>query len=802
MNISLNWLKDYIDLDGISLNEILDKLTIIGLEVEEVINQRASFNKIIVGYVKEKGKHPNADKLSVCKVEDGKNVYDVVCGAPNVEKGQKVVFAQIGAIIPNGGFEIRKAKIRGEKSEGMICSESELEISENHDGIMVLDESAQVGQNISEYFGLDDVIIDVAITPNRSDALSHIGIARDLAAVFGKDVKLPKITLIESDESAHNLASIEIENLTDCPRYSGKVVTGVEIKDSPKWMQQRLKNIGLRPINNIVDVTNYVLHEFGQPLHGFDLDTLAEKKIIVKSATKGEKFVTLDSKERELDEDDLMICDGEKSVAIAGVMGGENSEVNPNTKNVLIESAYFRPSAVRKTSKKLGLSTDASYRFERGTDPNITFIAAERAAQLIAETSGGKVAKGVIDVYPQIIPARKVLLRFSRISKILGYEIPKEEVKAIFSDLGMEVNSVSDEEISITVPTSRHDIEREIDLIEEVARIYGYDKIPNVEKVSITLDDKIDQSAFNDNLRQILTGLGFNEIITNSLLSDQIANKFGNGVGILNPQSSEMSFLRTSLIPGALNTLSKNINVKEKDLCLFEMGKVFNKSNEDNIKSFDDFVENEHLIMISTGQIEQNEWYSESRKSDIYDLKGNITSLLKSLKMETKVQIKNTQEENVFFDQYFELRFRKQGLVGTAGKLKKEFCNLLDVKQEVYCAIFDLEALKKIGANEVSFNELLRYPKVERDFAFILDKHIRYEDIIKTAYSQSSNLLKNIKLFDIFESDSLGESKKSLAFELEYYDESRTLEESEVDDDFWKLIEAIKTKFNAELRGK
>ena len=801
MKISLNWLNDYIDLDGISVDELVDKLTIIGLEIDEVIDQAKLFENFIVGEVREKQKHPNADKLSLCRVFDGENELSVICGAPNVAAGQKIPLAKIGAVVPESGFEIKKVKLRGELSEGMICSEKELNISDNHDGIMVLDPGLAPGEKLSDALKFNDVVFDIAVTPNRSDALSHVGVARDLAAAFGREYHLPKVKFEESGGDVNEFARIEIENTADCPRYSALIVRNVKIGESPAWLKQKLTNVGSRPINNIVDVTNFVLHELGQPLHAFDLDYLAGNKIIVKSAEEKSKFITLDSKERTMSSDDLMICDGEKEVAIAGVMGGENSEVTEQTVNVLIESAFFRPSAVRKTSKVLGLSTDASYRFERGTNPEGTVFAAERAAQLMAELAGGEICEGAIDVYPVPLSSRKVDLRYSRIEKILGYTVPAETVKTILTKLELPIIAEAEDILTIDVPPFRHDIEREIDLIEEVARIYGYNKIPENAKISISLDDKVDQSAYKNDLRNVLVSLGFSETITNSLLNKRTADEFGKPVKILNPQSQEMAYLRTSLLPGALQTVSRNIKVKETDLALFEIGRVFNRTTEGAVNEFSDFQEDENLVIVLTGDVESAEWYSKSREADEYDLKGILQSILDKLNLTRPLKLSTGENDSELFSHALSLTSKSEH-IGLGGKVGKNILKDFDIKQSVFAFELNVEKLASIKTGEKKFEELLKYPKVIRDFAFILDKTIKYDELIKFSKRKSSNLLKNIKLFDIFESDSLGKGKKSVAFELEYFDTARTLEESEVDEDFWRLIEAIKREFNAELRGK
>lgn len=800
MKISLNWLSDYIDLKNIPLNEIIDKLTYAGLEVEEVEDQTNNFKNIVVGFVVEVKKHPNADKLSLCKVSDGKDEFSVVCGAPNVATGQKIAFAKIGSVIPNGKMKLEKVKIRGEVSFGMICSESELNISENHEGVLVLDPASKEGTPISDLLEMNDVVLEIAITPNRADALSHIGIARDLSALFDRPLHYPEIRLKESGKKSAELASVEIIDTENCPRYIGKVVSNVQIKESPEWLKKKIKSIGFRPINNVVDVTNFILHEVGQPLHAFDLDKLNGKKIIVRGAGKDSKFTTLDSKERALNQKDLMICDAKIPVAIAGVMGGENSEVNDSTRNILIESAFFNPSSIRKTAKHLGLSTDASYRFERGTDSNITLWAAQRAAQLIQETGGGEIAVGEIDTYPNPIKKRETKLRFSRLNQILGYLIANDEVDKILTRLGFEFKEKSVNHLTVLIPYYRHDVEREIDLIEEIARIYGYNKIPEISKISVTLEEKVDHSAFVDKVRDILQSLGFYEIITNSFLSEEIANQFGKPIHVLNPQSSELSHIRPSLLPGMLITVSNNLKVNERDLQLFEIGKVFEKSNENKIESFDDFIESEQLLMIISGNITRAEWFEKDRMADIFEMKGTVDSFVNKLFLGAQLYSQKSDEDSRLFDSNLNL-ISGNKKIGQFGKLKKEICALFDINQNLFAFQTNLEHLKQITVPLKSFKELLKYPKIYRDCAFVLSSDIESEGVVKVIKENGSNLLHNVKLFDIFQSESLGTGKKSLAFQLEYYDPARTLTEEEVEIVFGKVIKSVEQKFNAQLRG-
>ncbi|MCX8106570.1 MAG: phenylalanine--tRNA ligase subunit beta [Ignavibacterium album] len=800
MKISLNWLKEYIDLSGISTTEIVDKLTMSGLEVEDVVDENELYKNFIVAEVKSVAKHPNADKLSVCEVFDGKEILQVICGAPNVAAGQKVVFAPIGTIIPNGNFQIKKAKIRGIESNGMICAEDELLLSDDHSGIMVLDENLPAGKSISEALNLNDVIFEIAVTPNRPDALSHIGVARDLSAIFNRELRIPELNLKESKLKATDVASVEILDSENCPRYSAKVVLNVKIKESPEWLKNRLSKIGLRPINNVVDVTNFILHEIGQPLHAFDLDLLDRKKIIVKSTNEEKDFVTLDSKVRKLPKGTLMICDGNKEVAIAGIMGGENSEITSSTKNILIESAYFNPSSIRRTSKALQLITDSSYRFERGTDPSVTKFAAERAAQLISEISGGEIAEGIIDVYHALIERKEITLRYSRVTKILGYEISKEKIHQILSRLGIALKDLDENTLLASVPTFRPDLEREIDLIEEIARVNGYDNIPIVPKISITLEQKTDQQKFEDDVRNIISASGFFEMINNPLESEWEAKLSGNPITLANPQSAEMSCLRTSLLAGGLNSVKRNLNFGVKDMMLFEVGNVFSKKSDVEINSFDDISERQNLIIILSGRDEEKSWNTSEKYFDFYSLKGFVNSFIHKISLDNQLTDLYYSSENEIYSYYYTKNYNNQ-VVGIGGKVKKDVLNKFDINQDVFVFELDLTALKQITPESRKYIEPPKYPKVIRDFAFIFDKKVQYLDVKNFILEKASKLLKKVELFDIFESESLGPDKKSMAFTLEYFDESRTLTEDEVEKDFNYLIAEISKKFNAKLRG-
>jgi len=800
LKISLNWLKSYIQLDGISTEEIVEKLTMSGLEVEDYIDQNKIYSGIVVGLIKEVKKHPNADKLTVCIVNDGNSDFQVICGAPNVSEGQNIVFAKIGSIIPNGNMEIKKVKIRGVESFGMICAEDELKISDDHSGIMVLDNELNAGTTISEALNLDDVILDIAITPNRPDALSHLGVARDLSAIFNLDLRVPKIEYQESQQNINQLAKVEIEDQINCPRYSATVVTGVTIKESPEWLKNKLSKIGLRPINNVVDVTNFILHEMGQPLHAFDLDQLANKKIIIKNLSEELNFTTLDSKERILPEGTLMICDGNREVAIAGVMGGENSEVTASTKNILIESAYFNPTSIRKTSKNLQLSTDSSYRFERGTDPSNTLFAAQRAAQIIASIAGGEIAKGVIDEYPRKIQQKEVTLRLNHLKKLLGYEITKSDVIKIFQKLGINLLKDMGEALEVIVPLFRPDIEREADLIEEVARIAGYDNIPVIEKVSITLHKRKDDFLFEEQMRENAVALGFNEMVNNPLVQEERAKLTGDPVEIANPQSQDMAFLRTSLLVSALPVVSKNIKKGEKDLAVFEIGNTFNKL-KDNLKSFSDFKETKKFLLILSGKKHNRQWYSKEEEYDFFDLKGVVSSLFSKILLDDVLKDSYNSIQNKIYNYHFTVNFNNS-VLGIGGKLTERILEIFDINQPLFAFEGNLIELSRASGAKKQFNELLKFPKVNRDFAFLFDKSINYDSVKEFILKESNSILKSAELFDVFESKEMGGDKKSMAFNLEYYDYDRTLTDEEVDKDFQDLINKVTKNFNAILRGK
>ncbi len=798
MKVSLNWLKNYIDISNYSVLELKNLLTNSGLEVEAIEEIGKSLEGFLVGEVLSKEKHPNADKLSVCKVNDGKEVHQVICGAPNVEAGQKIVFAPLGVVIPGTGEKLKKAKIRGVESFGMICSEKELGLGEDHTGIIVLDNSAPVGIPFNEYLGLNDYVLEIGITPNRPDALSHIGIARELSAITKKKFVFPKIDFDESDESIDKFLKVEILNANDCPRYCARMVKNVKVKESPQWLKNYLMNVGIRPINNVVDVSNFVMLELGQPLHTFDAKFVEGGKIIVKNAEDDEKFITLDGKERILDSSMLMICDAKKKIAIAGIMGGANSEISENTKDVIIESAYFNPKSIRKTSKKLGLSSESSYRFERGVDYKNTLLAANRAAQLIAELAGGEILAGFIDENPVKFEEIEVSLRTSRVNKILGVELTSDEVADILQRLGIQIQKSNGEVLLCTIPSYRPDLTREIDLIEEVARIYGYDKIIGDSRVNFEISiDKI-QQRYEDKVRDILTGFGLYEVINNTLLSDEESN-FNDlkAIKILNPISQELSSLRTSLIPGLIKTVSLNHRFGEFDLQLYEIGRVM-IAKKVRVENPSDYIELEKLGICLTGKLVDKNWKDEAIQSDIFYLKGLVEALLEKLSLDNINFTSYYALENEFYSIEIKV-FIDKTYIGSLYKMTENYLKKFDVEKPVYIAELELGLLKTLPVKRVSFNKLSNYPKVERDISFFVNNDIPYEKIEQIIWKASDKLLVNTYLFDLY-FDPRKSEKKSLAIRLEFQSYEKTLTAEEVDSRVQKITGALEKELNVELR--
>ncbi|WP_118194175.1 phenylalanine--tRNA ligase subunit beta [Albibacterium indicum] len=795
MRISYNWLKDFIKFDQ-SPEELSEILTNIGLEVESLETVQSipgGLEGLVVAEVLTCERHPNADKLNLTTVNNGSEILNVVCGAPNVAKGQKVVLAGVGTTVyPVEGepFKIKKAKIRGEASEGMICAEDEIGLGQSHDGIMVLPDEAVVGTRAKDYFGLqDDYVFEIGLTPNRADAASHIGVARDIAAYLRRKVLLSKVVDIE--EGTPNI-KVTVEDSTDCPRYSSTTIEGVTVKESPQWLKDRLASIGIRAINNIVDITNYVLHELGQPLHAFDAEKIKNRHIVVKTLPQGTKFVTLDEVERELTDEDLMICDEEKPLCIAGVFGGLSSGVTADTTSVFLESAYFNSVSVRKTSKHHGLKTDASFRFERGTDPDITVYALKRAVKLILEIAGGKLVGGLSDVYPKPIEPFKISVSYARVRSLIGKDIPSAEIKSIIEALDIKVVSESEDGLELEVPPYRVDVNREVDIIEEVLRIYGYNNIEIKQqiKASLNTSPKPDKDAVQDQISDLLIGNGFHEILNNSLTKSAYATDSDRAVKILNSLSSDLDTMRQSLLYSGLGVIAYNQKRKYPNLRLFEFGNVYFKETEG-------YVENKHLSLFMTGNQESEQWNATSDKISFYDMKGVVDGLLARLKLDV-LQVRDLTAPGLSYGLTYH-RGDKEFV--NFGAVSKEALKLTDVQGEVFYAEFHWDTiLKAIRKNKIVYKEISKFPSMRRDLAVLIDEGVSFASLKELAEKTERKLLKEVNVFDVYKGDKLPEGKKSYALSFVFQDEEKTLTDKQIDSIIQKFIRNFEKELNAEIR--
>lgn len=794
MKISLNWLREYVDFN-LSIDEIVHQLTMAGLEVEAVHQLKPTFHGIVAGDVISKEKHPNADKLSVCRVNVGSETLQIVCGAPNVAAGQRVPIAMIGAEL-KGNFKIKPVKLRGIESHGMICSERELDLSESHDGIMVLDpQKFELGVDVANKLVPEDTVIEVNVTPNRPDCLSHIGVARELAAISNSKLKKPIIRIQESQNSIGDFISVKINDETACPRYVGRLIQNVQIAPSPEWMKNRLEAVGVRSINNIVDITNYVLMETGQPLHAFDYDKLDSQEIIIRKAKEGETFQTLDNKEHTLKTDDLLICDGPKGVALAGIMGGANSEISDQTVNIFLESAYFDPMTIRKSAKRLGMSTEASQRFERGADPENTIYAADRAAQLFCELANGSLAKNVADVYPKVINKKSVSLRFSSIPKILGISIDKEKIVEMLSSIELEVQD--GDPIQVVIPTNRPDLTREIDLIEEVVRLYGYDNITPKTETTFTLQSEIDEELqFTEKLKDLMVGLGYREIWTASFTSkknlDILAPNL-NAVNVKNPLSPDTAYIRTTLATGVLESVKWNFNRGSKNLQLFEIGKQF-IANDSSLPT-----ESTILMGALAGNVHyKNHWREKSRSMDFYDIKGNVEALFAKL---------HIQEYNWIKDPVYLLNSQSSlsivvnnNKIGWAGEVSDKISDSFGLEKGIFLFQLDLHLLFRCLPGRTKYQTIAKYPIVKRDLAILVDEDILVQDLQSIITEKSGSLLINTEVFDFYHGEQIPSGKKSIAFSLSFQSNERTLTENEIEPIIQSVMKALESKYSATLR--
>jgi phenylalanyl-tRNA synthetase beta chain len=817
MNISYNWLKEYIniDLEPIKLAEILTNtgLEVGGIEVVESI--KGGLEGLVIGEVLTCVPHPDSDHLSKTTVDlgDGNEPYPIVCGAPNVAAGQKVVVATIGTTLynSNDSFVIKKSKIRGAESMGMICAEDEIGIGTSHDGIMVLPNDAKVGTKAKHYFNIEnDTVIEVDLTPNRIDAGSHIGVARDIAAYLKQTTAIDyhKASVDAFKVDSTNLTiPILVENFEACPRYAGVTVSGLTVKESPEWLQNRLKAIGLKPINNVVDITNFVLHEVGQPLHAFDASKIIGGKVIVKTLKTGTQFTTLDEVKRELNENDLMICNADDGMCIAGVFGGIESGVTEATTEVFIESAYFNPVYVRKTARRHGLNTDASFRFERGVDPNSILYALKRAALLMKEIAGGVISSEIIDVYPNPIADFQVKLRLSQVERLIGEKIPKERILKILEGLEIKISKDNGDNFELLVPPYRVDVQREADVIEEILRIYGYNTVPICNEVSSTLAyvQKPDPNAIKELIANQLTSVGFNEMMANSLTKlnyyenlDDLKKE--NTVEIVNPLSQDLNGMRQTLLFGVLEVVAFNSNRQNADLKLFEFGNCYfyNKENAGE-NPLNKYSQQEKLAIAVSGNRNPEWWNAKNEPISFYNLKASVENVLTRLGVDLqKVIVSGLQNE--LFAEGLSYAYNNV-LIANLGSVSKKMKKQFDVKQDVYFADLSWDKiLKATRKHKVEFVELPKYPEVRRDLSLLIDLGITFEELKNEALKVEKKLIKRISLFDVYEGKNLPEGKKSYAMSFILRDDTKTLNDSQIDKIMNSIIRQLGIKFGAAIR--
>ena len=806
MKISYNWLKTLINID-LTPQQIDEYLTSSGLEVEgieEFESVKGGLNGIVIGEVMEKEKHPDADKLSLTKVNvGGPELLSIVCGAPNVAAGQKVLVATIGAkLYPTTGepLEIKKSKIRGAASEGMICAEDEIGLGTSHDGILILPANAVVGMPAAEYYKLEkDYILEIGLTPNRADAASHFGVARDLAAILNCKHNTTnhqaELHNIKELPTASNINKVEvvIENTDACKRYSGLVISGITVKPSPDWLKNCLLAIGLRPINNIVDITNFVLHDLGQPLHAFDLDKIAGKKIIVKTGLENKMFTTLDGTERKLHANDLMICNANEPMCMAGVFGGLDSGVTDTTTSIFIEAAYFNPAYVRKTSKVHGLKTDSSFRFERGTDPEMTINALKRAATLIFESAGGNLSMDIIDIYPEKLEPFQVAFSFNNCHKLIGKEIDRATIKHIILSLGITITQEGNDALLLSVPQYKTDVTREADVIEEVMRIYGYNNVEESTQIkfSAAYAEREKATSTENTTANLLVGFGYNEMMGLSLTKESYYTEETPLVKILNPLSSDLNVMRHSMLYTGLEALAYNINRKQADLKLFEFGKTYQKT-EEGFK----YVETKHLTLFVTGRKYSENPYGENNKVDFAYLKASIETILNKL----SITFKATELSDDNFTYGLSFANKKNTLVNF-GLVNKAICKKMDINTDVYYADFNWDnVLALVGKTKLEYSEIPKFPSVRRDLALLINKAVTYKELEELAYNTERKLLKAVNLFDIYEGDKLEAGKKSYALSFTLLDEDATLTDKQIDNVMQKLMKTYTEKAGATIR--
>jgi phenylalanyl-tRNA synthetase beta chain len=804
MFVSYRWLQEYVDLTGISAEELAEKITRSGIEVEGVEDLGEGVSGVVIGHVVEREQHPNADKLNKCLVDLGEEEpVQIICGAPNVAQGQKVAVAKVGAVLP-GNFKIKKAKLRGEESNGMICSLQELGVEgklvakEYQEGIFVFPNEVEPGADALALLNLNDKVLELGLTPNRSDALSMLGVAHEVAAILGREVKYPEITLETNNEKASDYVSVKVEAKEDNPLYVARVVKNVKIAPSPLWMQTRLMAAGIRPHNNVVDITNYILLEYGQPLHAFDYDRLGSKEILVRRAQNGEKIVTLDDAERTLTEEHLVITNGTEPVALAGVMGGANSEVQNDTTTVLIESAYFKGLTIRTASKDHGLRSEASARYEKGIDPNRTRLAADRAASLMALYAGGEVVDGTVEADTMTIEPAVISISLKRINGVLGTELTGEEVKDIFVRLQFDVKE-EEGSFVVTVPTRRGDITIEEDLVEEVARLYGYDHLPTTLPVSEATPGRLTPyQEKRRKVRRFLEGAGLLQAITYSLTSEEKAAQFAleqaEAIRLAMPMSEERSTLRLSLLPHLLEVVKHN-NARQTDsVALYEIGSVFLAKAQSDLPE-----EKERLAGAVTGLWHMHGWQGEKKAVDFYVVKGIVEGVFNLLGVTDQIEYKLAAKEGMHPGRTAEV-FLNGSSVGFVGQLHPAAQKDLDLR-ETYVFELDLQTLLTTNVQDVQYEPIPRFPSISRDIALVVEKAVSAGDIQRVIEEAGGKLLKDVTVFDLYEGEKMEPGKKSVAFSLRYFDPERTLTDEDVTKAHERVLKAVDAAFGASLRS-
>ena len=795
MKITLNWLKDFIDVT-VSPEELSDTLTMIGLEVEEFYQLPRHFSNVKIGQVVEVKKHPEADLLTLCKVDVGHKLLTVLCGAPNVKKGIFVPIALEGALVANG-IQVKNRKIRGIMSEGMLCSEAELGLTERSEGLMILPDTCKAGENFSTYLGEPDTVFDISVTPNRPDCLSIIGIARQYSAFSGNPLKIPQINLPVEKAPTEKSVTVDIKDPDLCYRYSGRLLENIYIKESPFWLAARLHAVGIRSISNVVDITNYIMMETGHPLHAFDHRFIEGSQIIIRNAQKGELFKTLDGQEHDLNDEALLICDQNKAIALAGIMGGLNSEVQNDTKTVFLESAYFAPTNIRRTSKKLGLSTESSRRFERGADPNGTLYARDRAAQLLCELADATLSSNVVDSYPHQVTPAKVELSLEKSNKLLGMTLSEEETVKILGSLHCEHVSSSSGNLIFSIPTFRPDLTREVDLIEEIAILYGYNDIPVETSPPIDQLQMInDQIVLQDNIRHFLAGLGYRETINLSLVSPQSGRDFLQGgsefVELLNPLSPDMSVFRPNLLLSLLTSVAYNRNRQLNNLRFFEIGNVAWQNGDNSISEFT------QVAGVLAGKRYEENWYQKPEQFDFFDIKGAVIGVLRKFGISSFQQVKVREK---YWD-YENSGIEVDGhYLGSYGKISNKICSSFKLKtSDIYGFYLDVDLIAKYWSKYNVYNSVPRYPAIHFDLALVADANIpvgRIEQEIKDA---AGPYLQKMHLFDFYKGDRIQKGKKSIAFSLTFNSKERTLKDKEVELSIENILSSLKEKLNAQLR--